>query len=69
MKINHHMEVLSEDFKPIPGLYAGGDLAEGVQTGTSYSYQFVGGALSFAVNSGRIAAMSAADYVKKSAVI
>ncbi len=65
IKINDNMEVLNEEFDVVPGLYAGGDLAEGVQNGSSYAYQFVGGTLSFAVNSGRIAAMSAAEYIDK----
>lgn len=62
IKINHHMEVLDQKDNPIPGLYAGGDTAGGIQSET-YCMHLPGSALSFAINSGRIAGENAAKYV------
>ena len=62
IKINHHMEVLDTLDNPIPGLYAGGDAAGGWETST-YCIRLPGSALGFAINSGRIAAESAVDFI------
>jgi fumarate reductase flavoprotein subunit len=61
IKINHHMAVINRQGDPIPGLYAGGDCAGGVQSET-YCMQLPGSAFSFAINSGRIAGENAAKY-------
>jgi fumarate reductase flavoprotein subunit len=62
IKINHNMEVLNHQENPIPGLYAGGDVAGGWESDT-YCMSLAGSAFGFAVNSGRIAGENAAKYV------
>jgi fumarate reductase flavoprotein subunit len=62
IKINQHMEVLNKDFRPIPGLYAGGNDAGGF-AGTTYNGQTAGTGSGFALASGRIAGENAANYV------
>jgi fumarate reductase flavoprotein subunit len=65
IKINHKMEVVDKEERAIPGLYAGGNDAGGVY-GDSYDVSWTtGGALSFALSSGRIAARSALTYMGK----
>jgi fumarate reductase flavoprotein subunit len=61
IKINHHMEVLDTRDNPIPGLYAGGDVAGGWESDT-YCILLPGTALGFAINSGRIAGENASKY-------
>jgi fumarate reductase flavoprotein subunit len=63
IKINEHMQVLDAQDDPIPGLYAGGDCAGGVQS-ESYCMVLAGSAMSFALNSGRIAGEHAAEYAR-----
>lgn len=58
IKINHHMEVLNEQGKQIPGLYAGGDATGGWESDT-YCLIASGHEFGFAVNSGRIAGENA----------
>ncbi len=62
IKINDCMEVLDAQGKPIPGLYAAGNDAGGWVSDT-YCYILSGTALSFAINSARIAGENAADFV------
>src|SRR4030043_36029 len=62
IKINHNMEVVDKEEKPIPGLYAGGMDVGGVY-GDSYDVYATGGALGFAFNSGRIAGRNALKYI------
>lgn len=62
VEINQFCEVITEDGKAIPGLYAAGSDTSGVY-GDSYVY-FEGGTLGYAYNSGRLAGESAAAYVK-----
>ncbi|MEM2111341.1 MAG: FAD-dependent oxidoreductase [Candidatus Bathyarchaeia archaeon] len=62
IKINHHMEVLDKQDRPIPGLYAAGVDVGGWETET-YNANLSGSTFSFALNSGRIAGENAADYV------
>jgi fumarate reductase flavoprotein subunit len=62
IKINHKMEVLAPNFDAIPGLYAAGNDANNMY---DHSYTPLNGSyISFAVNSGRIAAESALEYIK-----
>jgi len=61
VRINERMEVLDKKDNPIPGFYAGGAICGNIQEGRDY--QFFGGALGFAVNSGRIAGENAAMYI------
>jgi fumarate reductase flavoprotein subunit len=64
IKVNERLEVLDTDERPIPGLYAGGLDAGGIY-GDSYDIQTCGGTLGFAVNSGRIAARNALQYLSQ----
>jgi fumarate reductase flavoprotein subunit len=64
IKIDHKMEVVDKEEKPIPGLYAGGMDVGGVY-GDSYDVYATGGALGFAFNSGRIAGRNALKYIGK----
>jgi len=64
IKINHKTEVLDENFNPIPGLYATGNCAGGMY-GRDYDVVTCGGALGFAINSGRIAAEKGLYYICK----
>jgi fumarate reductase flavoprotein subunit len=64
IKINHKTEVLDENFNPISGLYATGNSAGGLY-GRDYDVVTSGGALGFAVTSGRIAAENGLKYIEK----
>ena len=64
IKINHRMEAVDRNNRPIPGLYAGGNDAGGLY-GDSYDVFATGGALGFAFNSGRIAGKNALKYLGK----
>lgn len=63
LKCNHRLEVISQTFESIPGLYAAGYEANSTH-GDSYAYCLPGGTLGFALNSGRIAGENAAAYAK-----
>ncbi|MCL6478215.1 MAG: FAD-dependent oxidoreductase [Peptococcaceae bacterium] len=63
IKINHKAEVLDEDFEAIPGLYAAGTDANSIHA-DSYTFILPGNSMGFAINSGRIAGESAAEYVE-----
>jgi fumarate reductase flavoprotein subunit len=62
IKINHKMEVVDTEEKPIPGLYAGGNDTGGLY-GDSYDVYAAGGTLGFALTSGRIAGRNALEYI------
>jgi len=62
IKINERMEVQDTQGKSIPGLYAIGDVASGLEAQT-YCGELCGSGLGFAMNSGRIAGEEAAMYV------
>lgn len=62
IKINEKTEVVDVDGEIIPGLYAGG-LDAGGMYGDSYDLKLGGGTFGFAINSGRIAAENAANYL------
>ncbi len=62
IKINEHMQVLDKQDNPILGLYAAGVDTGGWETET-YCSRISGHAFSFAVNSGRIAGESVAQFV------
>ena len=63
IKINYKTEVLSKEWKKIPGLYAAGTDACSIY-GDSYPFILPGNTMGFALNSGRIAGENAALYVK-----
>jgi fumarate reductase flavoprotein subunit len=64
IKVNERMEVLDEKHLPMEGLYAAGVITEGWSSQTYCSDMF-GSACSFALNSGRIAGESVAEYLLK----
>lgn len=59
IKINHHMEVLNHQDKPICGLYAAGVETGGTDSDT-YNVILTGHSFGFTINSGRIAGENAA---------
>ena len=64
IRINEYCEVCDADFMPIPGLYAAGADACNIYN-DSYMFLLPGNSMGFAVNTGRIAGMSAAEYVEE----
>jgi fumarate reductase flavoprotein subunit len=62
IKTNYKTEVLTEDFKKIPGLYAAGTDICDIYAGT-YLYVLPGNTMGFALNTGRIAAENAIEYL------
>ena len=64
IKINHRMEVISNQDHPIQGLYAGGDATGGWESDT-YCMALAGSAFGFAINSGRIAGENASKFINR----
>lgn len=64
--INHNMEVMTDDYKVIDGLYCVGTDACTIY-GDSYNYSIPGNTMGFCLNSGRIAGENAAERVAESA--
>lgn len=62
VKVDENMQVMTNNYEFIPGLYAAGATAGGYYTGVGYP-PYEGLASGFAYTSGRIAGMSAVDYV------
>ena len=62
IKINEHMEVIDKNDNPIPGLFAGGNDTGGWVSDT-YDINLAGVTFGFAINSGRMAGESAAQFV------
>ena len=63
IRIDENCQALDKDFEPIPGLFAAGADACNPYN-DSYMFLLPGNSMGFAVNSGRIAGMSAAEYVQ-----
>ena len=63
IRINENCEACNKDFEPVPGLYAAGADACNIYD-DSYMFLLPGNSMGFAVNTGRIAGMSAAEYVE-----
>lgn len=63
IKINEKAQVIGQNWKPIPGLYAAGTDACSIY-GDSYPFIFPGTSMGFALNTGRIAAENIVDYLK-----
>lgn len=63
IRINENCEACDKEFEPVPGLYAAGADACNIYD-DSYMFLLPGNSMGFAVNTGRIAGMSAAEYVK-----
>lgn len=64
VRINKYCEVLNADHMPIEGLYSAGSDANTIY-GDSYNFTLPGNTMGFAVNTGRMAGESAADYIKE----
>ena len=64
--INHNMEVMTDDYKVIDGLYCVGTDACTIY-GDSYNYSIPGNTMGFCLNSGRIAGENAAALSMESA--
>jgi len=62
IKINHKTEAVTDDWTPIPGLYAAGTDACSI-FGDSYVFIMPGNTMGFCINSGRIAGENAAKYI------
>ena len=62
IKCNHNLEVLTEDFEKIPGLYVAGMEANTLHADT-YLFYLPGSTMGFAINSGRMAGYNAVDYL------
>ena len=63
IKINHKTEVINEEFRPIPGLYAAGTDTCTIY-GDSYMFKLPGNSMGYSVNTGRMAAEGAAEYIR-----
>ena len=64
IRINENCQCCDKEFEPIPGLYAAGADACNLYD-DSYMFLLPGNSMGFAVNSGRIAGMEAAEYVEE----
>lgn len=64
VRINENCEVCDREFVPISGLYCAGADACNIYD-DSYMFLLPGNSMGFAVNSGRIAGMSASEYVQE----
>jgi fumarate reductase flavoprotein subunit len=62
--MNDNCEALTADYTAIPGLYVAGTDACNIYN-DSYMFLLPGNTMGFAVNTGRIAGMSAAEFVQK----
>ena len=63
IKINYKTKVMTEKYEVIPGLYAAGVDANALY-GDSYPLGLPGNTAGFAINSGRMAAENALEYIK-----
>ena len=64
IKVNHRMEVVTDDWKVIPGLYGAGTDTCSIY-GDSYMFLLPGNTMGYALNSGRIAGENASDYLEQ----
>ena len=64
IRIDENCQALNREFEPVPGLYAAGADACNLYN-DSYMFLLPGNSMGFAVNSGRIAGMSAAEYARE----
>lgn len=63
IRINENCEACDKEFEPVPGLYAAGADSCNIYD-DSYMFLLPGNSMGYAVNTGRIAGMSAAEYVE-----
>jgi len=64
IRINENCEVCGTDYRPISGLYCAGADSCNIYD-DSYMFLLPGNSMGYAVNTGRIAGMSAVDYTQK----
>ena len=64
IRINENCEVCDKNFEPIHGLYAAGADSCNIYD-DSYMFLLPGNSMGYAVNTGRIAGMTAAEQVAK----
>ena len=64
VKINENCEAINEEFESIPGLYCAGADSCNIYD-DSYMFLLPGNSMGYAVNTGRIAAISAVDYIEE----
>lgn len=64
IRINKYCEVLDDNFNPVEGLYSAGSDANTIY-GDSYNFTLPGNTMGFAINSGRMAAESALEYIEE----
>lgn len=64
IRINENCEACDKDFMPIPGLYAAGADSCNIYN-DSYMFLLPGNSMGYAVNTGRIAGMQAAEYIEE----
>ena len=64
VRINENCEACDKDFMPVPGLYCAGADSCNIYD-DSYMFLLPGNSMGYAVNTGRIAGMSAAEYVSR----
>lgn len=64
IRINENCEACDADFMPIPGLYCAGADSCNIYN-DSYMFLLPGNSMGYAVNTGRIAGMEAAEYVEE----
>lgn len=64
IRINENCEALNSDFSPVVGLYSAGADSCNIYN-DSYMFLLPGNSMGYAVNTGRIAGMSAVEYVDK----
>lgn len=64
IKINHKLQVLTEEREVIEGLYGAGTDVNEMYNGT-YFYYFPGNTMGFAVTTGRMAGQYAADFLRE----
>lgn len=62
VRINKYCEVLNADHMPIEGLYSAGSDANTIY-GDSYNFTLPGNTMGFAINTGRMAGESVAEYI------
>ena len=65
IRVTEKMEVIDRNWDPIPGLYAAGSTTAGWQSNDYCGAYIFGGAMSYAINSGRIAGRNAAKHAGK----
>ena len=64
IQVNYKFQVQGEDYRPIPGLYASGTDTCDIYADT-YLFVFPGNTMGYAINSGRLAAEHAVEYVEE----